>query len=167
MLHQVVSAAKRYGGILVQPRATAAELTDGEGRHDGAILSVLYIVGSHLYPLADATANSLATRDFNGLVLLGSAVARVLVPPVLILMVAEALLGRGRSHRRGLSLVPLVVVTALAHLAKQNGVGLGGPSYLPEIVGGVLGVALAWHIKPAVEPTDEEEDKDEDEEEEA
>ena len=42
-MHAIVSALRRYGGILVRPRATAQGLAPDEGARDGLWLGLLYL----------------------------------------------------------------------------------------------------------------------------
>jgi len=143
----------RYGGMLVQPRATARALRAGEGPHDGLVLGVLYLLGVGTLEVLRGVAMARVTADLGGVLMLVAAVGRVLVAPIVVLVACEVVLGRARSHRRGLMLVPLLVVATLAHEAAAQ--GLPVRALLPEIVGGLLSVALAWWVRPELATQEE------------
>lgn len=147
-MNPILRALWRYGGMLVQPRATAHALQAEEGRHDGLILGTLYLLCVGTLDVIRGVAMARVTADLGGLLMLVSAVGRVLVAPIVVLVACETVLGRERSHGRGLMLVPLLVVAAVAHEATAH--GLLVPAFVPEIVGGLLGVALAWWVRPAI-----------------
>jgi hypothetical protein len=143
----------RYGGMLVRPRATARALRPDEGRWDGLVLGGLYFACVGTLELLRGVAMARVTADLGGLLMLVSAVGRVLVAPIVVLVACETLLGRARSQRRGLLLLPLVVVAALAHEAAAQGVGVR--AFVPEIAGGLLSVALAWWVRPVLATAEE------------
>jgi hypothetical protein len=143
----------RYGGVLVQPRATARALRADEGRHDGLVLGTLYLLGVGTLEVLRGVAMARVMADLGGLLMLVAAVGRGLVAPIVVLVACEVVLGRARSHRRGLMLVPLVVVATLAHEAAAQ--GLPVRALLPEIVGGLLSVALAWWVRPQLATQEE------------
>lgn len=145
----------RFGAMLLAPRRTASALEPTEGQRDGWALGLLYLFGAHTYPLIEATAGALAVRNLNGFIMLFSALGRALLAPILVLVVAETILGRARAHRRGVCLLPLIVVGTIAHALVQNGTAIPGPSYLPALVGGALGALLAVWIRPVVEPEED------------
>ena len=149
------AALSRWGGMLWRPRAHAAELAAAEGPRDGLWLGLLYLVGTSVYALVAGLADALAVRNLGGLIMFGSTLARALVVPILVLVAGEAVLGAERSHRRGLGLLPLVILGTAAHTLRQLGIATPGPSWLPDAVGGVLGVALVWWIRDAVAPRTE------------
>lgn len=143
----------RYGGVLIQPRRTVSALEATEGRRDGLVLGLLYLVSVGTLELLRAVAAARVTADLGGLVMLAAALGRVLVAPIVVLVVCETVLGRTRSHRRGLMLVPMLVVVTLAHELAARGHAL--PSLVPELVGGALAVALSWWVRPVVAPEEE------------
>lgn len=146
--HPVLRALERWGAVLVAPRRTVAALHPDEGRRDGLILATLFVIGTSLYPMTSAVATVLSTHS---LVALASGVARVLLTPILVSVLAETLLGGPRSYRGGLCLLPLVVVGTLVHgLALLEVQTL--PGLWPDIVGGVGAAGLALWIRPAVVP---------------
>ncbi len=162
-MNTVLQTLARYGGVLVQPRATLAALSIDEGRWDGVVLGVAYLAGSQLLRLAQGLAGLAATQDFNGLLVLAQALGRGLLPPILVLFIIESLLAPEQNYRRGVYLLPLVVVAALARLLTIVGV-IGGagaalqvPSYAPEILGAVLCAVLVLRTRSVVpgEPSDE------------
>jgi len=135
---------------MTAPRSTVAALSPDEGRWDGWVLGGLYVFAVATYSLIDSIAAVVRMTDVSSFIMLASTLGRTLIAPVLVLVAAETLLGASRSHRRALALVPLVaVVTIASELAHA---GLAVPAFAPEIAGGLLGLALAWHIRPAVVP---------------
>lgn len=150
----LLRALWRYGGVLVRPRATARALQADEGRFDGVVLGLLYVLCVGTLELLRGVAMARATADLGGLLMLATALGRVLVAPIVVLVACETILGRERSHRRGLLLVPLLVTAALAHEAGAQ--GLPVRALLPEIVGGLLSMALAWWVRGAIAPAREE-----------
>lgn len=142
----ILRALWRQGGMLVQPRATARALQPDEGRYDGLVLGLLYLLCVGTLDVLQGVAMARVTADLGGLLMLVSSVGRVLVAPIVVLVACETVLGRARSHRRGLMLVPLLVVAALAHEAGAHGILVR--TFVPEIVGGLLSVGLAWWVKP-------------------
>ena len=152
-MHPLLRALWRYGGMLTRPRATARALRADEGRFDGLVLGVLYVLCVGTLELLRGVAMARVTLDLGGLLMLVSALGRVLVAPIVVLVACEAVLGRARSHRRGLLLLPLLVVAALAHEAAAHGVMVR--ALVPEIAGGLLCVALAWWVRPELEPQEE------------
>lgn len=144
----LISALHRYGGVIAAPRATVAGLTADEGQRDGLVLGGLYVLTVGTYALMEGIAGIVATRDLNALIMLASTLGRVLVAPILVLVAAETLLGAGRSHRRGLSMVPMLVAAIVVHELSAWGVAV--PPYCGELVGGGLGLGLAWWIRDAV-----------------
>jgi hypothetical protein len=152
-MNPLLRALWRYGGLLGRPRATVAALSPDEGRWDGLVLGLLYFLCVGTLEAMRGVAMARVTADLGGVLMLVSSVGRALVAPIVVLVAGETVLGRARSYRRGLVLLPLVVVAALAHEAAAHGVRV--PSLAPEIVGGVLGVALAWWVRPAIAPQED------------
>jgi len=152
-MEPVASALRRYGGVLVAPRHAVAGLRRDEGRHDGLILGLLYAFAVGSYGLIEAMAGLVATRDLGGLMMLASAAGRLALPPVLLVVAAETLLGERRAHRRALALLPLLAVGVIAHELPWLGVKV--PAFAPEVLGAVLGLVLVWRIRPAIEPDPE------------
>jgi hypothetical protein len=149
-MNPLLRALWRYGGLLVQPRATVRALRPDEGRWDGLVLGLLYLLAVGTLEVLRGVAMARVTADLGGLLMLVAAVGRVLVAPIVVLVACETVLGRARSQRRGLMLLPLLVVAALAHEAAAQ--GLPVRSLVPEVAGGLLSVALAWWVRPAVAP---------------
>lgn len=152
-MHSLRRALWRYGGMLTSPRTTARALRPDEGRHDGLVLGVLYLLGVGTMELLRGVATARVTANFSGLLMLVAALGRVLVVPIVVLVACETVLGRARSHRRGLVLVPLLVAVTLAHELGARGIGL--PSFVPEIVGGLGAIGLAWWVRSAIAPEEE------------
>ncbi len=151
-MNPLLRALWRYGGLLLQPRATVRALGPAEGRWDGLVLGVLYLACVGTLEILRGVAMARVTADLGGVLMLVAAVGRVLVAPIVVLVACETVLGRARSHRRGLMLVPLLVVASLAHEAQAQGATL--PMLAPEIAGGLLSVVLAWWVRPAIAEED-------------
>lgn len=147
-----LAALHRYGGFLIAPRKVLGGLSPGDGHRDGLWLGVLYLVGTSIYPLAEALATLVAVRNLGGLVAVFSILGRALLVPILVVVAAEVLLGPGRAHRRGLALVPLVVAGTLVHAARQVGLRPPGAELAWTIAAAVAGVWLLWWAKPSIEP---------------
>ena len=165
----VVQTLARYGGVLVRPRATLAELSLEEGRWDGVVLGLAYLASSQTLGLARGLAGLVATKDFNGLLVFAQALGRGLLPPILALFIIESLLAPEQNYRRGVYLLPLVLMAALARLLTIAGV-IGGagaalslPAYAPEIAGAILCAVLVLRtrsvvpLEPSEEPPEQEE----------
>ena len=149
-MDSVASALRRYGGVMVAPRQAVARLRRGEGRYDGVILGLLYVFAVGSYDLIEGVAGLVATRDLGGLLMVASAAGRLALPPVLLLVAAETLLGESRAHRRGLALLPLLAVGVVAH--ELVWLGVKAPNFAPELLGALGGLLLTWRIRPAVKP---------------
>lgn len=148
-MNALMRALWRYGGILTQPRATAKALRVDEGASDGLWLGGLYLLSVGTYRLMEGLATLLATANLNGLLMFLAALGRVVVVPILVLVACETVLGRDRAYRRGLLLVPMVLISAVAHELAIHGVGIR--AYVPEIIGGLVSVLLAWWVRPQIE----------------
>lgn len=146
----LLQALRRYGGLLLAPRATVRALRPDEGLRDGLWLGGAYLLAMGTFELLEALVTLRATPDLGGLVMLLAAVGRTLVAPILVLVACETVLGRARAHRRGLYLVPLLLVAGLAHEAGVHGLRL--PFYVAPVIGAVLAIALAWWTKGEVMP---------------
>ncbi len=135
-------ALARYGGALVAPRATVAASGPEEGLRDGIWLSLLYLAVTSVYPVAEGFANWWATRNLGGIVMILSAFGRALIVPIVALVAVETILGQGRAHRRGLALVPMVVVVlAMRQVPWRATVGV---PYLPELL--AMLAAVGWTL---------------------
>ncbi len=141
-----MGALTRWGGVLVAPRRSVGTLLPAEGRHDAIVLGTLYVLGTSVYPMTVAIATVVSTHS---IVALASGVARVLLTPIVVLVLVETLLGRGRSHRGGLTLLPLVVIGTLAHVAATLGLPTL-PGLWPDLVGAVGAAGLALWIRRSV-----------------
>lgn len=141
-----IGAFARWGGVLIAPRRTVAELSFDEGKRDGLVLGTLYVIGTALYPMTDTIATVISTHS---LVALAAGVARVLLTPIVVLVLVETLLGGRRSHRGGLFLLPLVVLGTLAHILATFQV-VSFPALGPDFVGAAAAGALALWARKAV-----------------
>jgi hypothetical protein len=146
-----LAAMQRWGGILIQPRATLARLSEQEGRYDWWLLAGLFVLGSQVEHLTAAVARF---QVFRQVLLLVNALAISLLTPLLVGLLVETLVGAARSRYRHLPLVALVVVATVANLLRQQGVVLPGPHYLPEMLGTVWAAGLALWIRKTI-PTPE------------
>lgn len=151
----------RYGGILLRPRATVAALDPRVGTWDEWILTLLYVLGSQVGRVAEAIASVAAVGLGNGILVLASGVGRAVLPPILVSVLVDSLLGRARGYRRGVFIVPLVLIASLARLGVQAGVRFPGPSYMPELVAAVACAGLALYARSAVPAEDAGESKGE------
>lgn len=144
-----LAAMQRWGGILIQPRATLAALgeSEHEGRYDWWLLAGLFVLGSQVEHLTAAVARYQA---FRSVLLLVNALALSLLTPLLVGLLVESLVGTARNRYRHLPLVALVVVAVLANLARQQGASLPGPHYLPEMLGAVWAAGLALWIRKVI-----------------
>ncbi|MEM6996430.1 MAG: hypothetical protein AAF721_38350 [Myxococcota bacterium] len=152
-MEPVASVLRRFGGVIAAPRATAAALRSSEGHHDGLLLGALYVFAIGTFALIESAAGIFATRDLNAVIMLASVLGRMLVAPILVLVAAETILGAGRGHRRGLSLVPMVLAGVVGHELAALGVRL--PMYGPEIAGAAWGLFIAWRIRDVVPALDD------------
>ncbi len=144
----VTSALSRWGGALVAPRRTVGALGPDDGTRDGLVLGSLYVIGTSIYPMTVAIATVVSTGS---LVALASGVARVLLTPIVVLVLVETLLGSERSYRAGLTLLPMVLVTTIAHaLALFQLPSL--PTFWPDVAGAAATVGFALWIRSAVQP---------------
>lgn len=142
-----LAAMQRWGGILIQPRATLASLPAEQGRHDWWLLAGLFVLGSQVQHLTEAVARFQA---FRSVLVLVNALAISLLTPLLVGLLVEGLVGGARSRYRHLPLVALVAVTVVANLLRQQGVLLPGPRYLPEMLGTLWAAGLGLWIRKTV-----------------
>lgn len=148
----VRAALQRYGGILIHPRKTLAALGPDEGRHDGWILSALFVLGSQVERLAETFARF---EVFRSVLLVVNGLALAVLTPILVGFMVEGLVGAQRTRYRHLPLAALVLLATVGNLLRQQGVVWPGPRYLPEMLGMVWAVALAVWIRkrmPITEP---------------
>ena len=145
-----LAALQRWGGILIQPRATLTALgqqSDRVGRYDWWLHAGLFVLGSQIEHLPAAIARFQA---FRSVLVLVNALALSLLTPLLVGLLVESLVGGARSRYRHLPLVALVVAATVGHLLHQQGVVLPGPRYLAEILGTVWAAGLALWIRKAI-----------------
>jgi hypothetical protein len=140
----------RWGGWLVRPRVHAATVRPGDARRDVIALALLYAIGTSVYPMVEAFASLWAIRDVNALLPFAAEIGRIVLAPLLVLVAVETVLGSARSYQRAAGLLPLVIVGTAAHAARQLGWSIPGGAYVPDIVGGLLGVGLAWWIRESI-----------------
>lgn len=155
-----IAALGRWGTALLGPRRYASAAEPTVGQRDALWLGALFVVGTALYPVAEAVATLWATRNLNGGLMLASALGRALLAPIITLVVVETILGDKRRHQRAIGLLPLVILGTAAHALRQMGASVSLPMFAPEIAGAVLGAGLAFWIRPAVVPHSEESSDD-------
>lgn len=143
-------ALSRYGAILVRPRATVAALEPQVGRWDEWILTATYVFGSQVERVAEGLASVAAVGLGNGILILASMIGRAVLPPILVSVLVDSLLGRERGYRRGVLMVPLILSAASGRLLEQLGVHLPGPSFLPELIGATWCAGLAVYVRSAI-----------------
>lgn len=146
-LMSVMATMQRWGGILIQPRATLTALGPEHGRYDWWLLAGLFVLGSQVQHLTEAVARFQA---FRSVLVLINALAISLLTPLLVGLLVEGLVGSTRSRYRHLPLVALVAVTVVANLLRQQGVLLPGPRYLPEMLGTLWAAGLGLWIRKAM-----------------
>ncbi len=151
-----LAAVGRWGTALLGPRRYASAAEPTVGQRDALWIGALFVVGTALYPVAEAVATLWATRNPNGALMLASALGRALLAPIITLVVAGTILGDTRRHQRALGLLPLLILGTTAHALQQMGTPVSVPMFAPEIAGAVLGAGLAFWIRPAVVPHGEE-----------
>jgi hypothetical protein len=144
---KLFAAMQRWGGILIQPRATLTALGPEQGRYDWWLLSGLFVLGSQVEHLTAAVARFQA---FRSVLVLVNALAISLLTPLLVGLLVESLVGSARSRYRHLPLVALVLIASVANLARQQGVVLPGPHYLPEMLGAAWAAGLALWIRKTI-----------------
>jgi hypothetical protein len=128
------------------------------GRWDEWVLTAVYVLGSQVERVAQGLASVAAVGLGNGALILASTVGRAVLPPILVSVLVDSLLGRERGYRRGVLIVPLVLIAALGRLLDQFGIHLPGPSFGPELLGAIWCAGLAVRVRSAVPllETDEE-----------
>lgn len=152
---QVLAVIQRWGGILVQPRATLEALRDAPmelGRWDGWWLVALYLLGSQTERLIEAVAKFEVLGSF---AMLFNAIAIALLAPILVMLLVEGLVGVRRARYRNLPIAALVAVSTLGTLLRHLHVALPGPTYLPEMLGTLWAAGLALWIRRTMPPDPE------------
>lgn len=148
------SALERWGAFLLRPRATVAALGRGEGAFDGLWLGLAYVFGSQLIALGQAVKALSITMDASGALTMVGAMGRMVLPPILLSLAVEMVLGRDRAYRRGVFLAPLVLVCTAANLSRQFGYAPWS-EFAPAFVGGVWALALVFWTRGQIPPETE------------
>ncbi len=151
MANSLGEALDRWGAFLLQPRATLASLAPDAGRHDGWWLGMLYVLGSQLVPLGQALKSASVMMNGSAMLSLASQFGRILLPPMLLILAVEFMLGNARAYRSSLFLLPLVLCGAAANLARHAGVGVIADS-TPIFVAGAWALFLAMSSRSAIAP---------------
>lgn len=144
-------AIARWGGVLLRPRTTLAALEPDEGRRDGRWLVLLYVLGTQLLPFGLAVKSLIATGGLSGAIAFASAIARTLLGPIIVVVLAEFALGAQRSYRSGTYLVPLLAVGVVASLFRVAGVVAFG-SMSVVAVGAAWSLGVVFYTKATVQP---------------
>lgn len=137
VLHGVLAWLDRQGGMLVAPRATVAKLGEDDGGRDGTWALLVWLLAVHTLDLVTVAARVGALRNLDSIVGGVAELALGLLPPFAATFVVEWTLGRGRSHRAGTCLAPLLAIGGLWRLLEIAGV-------LPA-----TGAATVW-VGPAI-----------------
>lgn len=144
----------RWGGLLLAPRATVARLAPSEGQRDGLWLGLLYVLGCQLISVGQAVKSLVVSANGGTLMILASQLGRILLPPLLLSLAVEFLLGPAKAHRRGIYLLPLVICGTAANLVRQWGYPTND-ELTPLLVGAVWAVALVFFTRASVPVEDD------------
>jgi energy-converting hydrogenase Eha subunit A len=144
----------RWGGLLIHPRQTLAALDPRAGRTDGRWLILLYVLGVQLIPTLIAVKSFGVNPGLGGAITFAGSMARALLGPIAVIVVAEFALGAQRSYRSNLFLVPLVAVGVVGSLLRLMGVALIGQTTLIA-VGGAWALGLVFYARSEIEPDPE------------
>ena len=147
-MKRVLQWIDRQGGMLTAPRRTLAALGPDEGARDGTWAVLVYMLAVHVADVIAAIARLVALRDI-GVV---ADVAMGLVVPFMSTFAVELALGKGRAHRAGVCLAPLLLVATVLHLLGVAGVAGWPWRWLPGVIAGVCAVAFAAWLRPAITP---------------
>ena len=146
----VLRWVERQGGMLVAPRRTAAALGEDEGARDGTWALLAWLLGAHVFDVFRVAARIAALHDFNALIGGAAELAFSLLPPFVATFAVELVLGRGRSHRAGTCLAPMLALGAGVRLVELVFAWRPEVAWLPDVVAGAAAVLLALWIRPAV-----------------
>lgn len=141
---------ERQGGMLVAPRRTAAALGEDEGARDGTWALLVWLLGAHVFDVFRVAARIAALHDFDAVIGGAAELAFSLLPPFVATFAVELVLGRGRSHRAGTCLAPMLAVGACVRLVELVFAWRPEVAWLPDVAAGAAAVALALWIRPAV-----------------
>ena len=134
---------ERWGSFLVMPQSTVASLPPQDGRHDGFWIGLLYVMGSQLISVGQSIKSVLVIGNLSAVATLGAQLGRILLPPILLLLLIEFMVGPKRSYRSGLFLLPLVVCATAANLMRQMGHPVQS-ELMPLLLGGVWAMVLVF-----------------------
>lgn len=146
----IVQWIDRCGGMLIAPRRTVAALDGDEGRRDGMWALLAWMLGVHVFDVFQVAARIGALRSFDAVFAGVAELAIGLLPPFVATFAIELTLGRGRSHRAGTCLAPMLAVGTVLHLMAAAGLVKWSPAWLPDALAGALALAVAVYVKPAV-----------------
>jgi uncharacterized membrane protein YtjA (UPF0391 family) len=141
---------ERQGGMLVAPRRTVAALGEDDGGRDGSWALLAWLLGVHVLDAFGLIARIAALRSFDAVIGSAAELAFSLLPPFVATFVVELVLGRGRSHRAGSCLAPMLAIGTVARLGVGFGLWKPTPEWIPDVVAGAAAVALAYWVRPAV-----------------
>lgn len=112
------------------------------GARDGWWLGALHVAGAELDHVLAAVASASALGGMGGTFAIVLALGRALVVPVLALAAADFVLGRTRSYRSAVVLVPIVLGMTCVHALEQLGWSFGDQWWVA--VAGVAVASIAW-----------------------
>ena len=101
---------------MLRPQQTVASLPPEEGRRDGWWLGLLYVLGSQMVPAGQAIKSVTVMMNGSAFVTLFSQAGRILLPPILLMLVVEFLVGPSKSYRGALFLLPMIIVVEPARV---------------------------------------------------
>ncbi len=131
----------RHGAVLLHPRIALSSAV-ANPRRDSLLLLVIYLLGAKWVPIMERVADALALSGFSALQAL-LPVVLVGLPWILATFALEFVADRDHQDRINLLRMPLVAGAVVANTLVSFSIALPGPEYLPELVGGVWGLALA------------------------
>jgi hypothetical protein len=132
------------------PRRTIATLGANEGRHDGTWACLAWVLAVELVEVSQAIARVTALRTQDASFRAVFPVAIAVVPPFVAWFAVGRILGRERAHRAGTCLTPMIVSGVVLRHMEIWQRWTPSPSWLPAAIAGLLAVALASWVKPAV-----------------
>lgn len=155
MIGAAAAWLSRQAGVLAAPRTTLAALRPDEGARDSGWALVAWLLATAVFDLVEVVARVAALRTLGATLLAVADVAIALLPPYVATFAIELVLGRARAHRAGTLLAPMIAVGAALHLGAALGLWLPRWGWLPPLLAGVVAVAFAAWVRPAIAPRTE------------
>lgn len=153
VVHGMLAWVDRQGGMLVAPRATVAKLGEDDGARDGTWALLVWLLAVHTLDLVAVTARIGALRSLDATVGGVAELALGLLPPFAATFLIEWTLGRGRSHRAGTCLAPLLATGAAWRVLEVLGVlpATGAATtWVGPTVAAAAAIGLAAWVRNAV-----------------